>query len=210
MHIVYVPYFFLLSLNLFVSVNSYFSGQRILQRTALVTSTSMQAKSNKDLSNVPSHYQQRGKDSITKWITHSLGGTAIATGALLAVPSISQARLVADAAPSRYPIIGSDDIMRPKAHGTSEVAVQSKLRWNCDISLADKICNYNRHWAEMAGYWLSTNFLKEVEGGSQGEITFYDSVTGRPLFIAPKGRSFQDWRAESTVHGWPSFRVSNR
>jgi peptide methionine sulfoxide reductase MsrB len=38
------------------------------------------------------------------------------------------------------------------------------------------------------------------------ETTFYDSVTGRPLFVAPRGRSFAEWEAESRDHGWPSFR----
>lgn len=39
-----------------------------------------------------------------------------------------------------------------------------------------------------------------------GEITFYDSVTGKPLFIAPRGRTFEDFKKESLSHGWPSFR----
>ena len=38
------------------------------------------------------------------------------------------------------------------------------------------------------------------------ELTFYDVSTGRPLFIAPKGRSFEEFYSESTEHGWPSFR----
>jgi hypothetical protein len=38
------------------------------------------------------------------------------------------------------------------------------------------------------------------------EITFYDSVTGKPLFIAPRGRTFEEFRKESESHGWPSFR----
>jgi hypothetical protein len=42
--------------------------------------------------------------------------------------------------------------------------------------------------------------------GTNEEITFYDSVTGKPLFIAPKGRSFEDFVKESRAHGWPSFR----
>ncbi len=37
-------------------------------------------------------------------------------------------------------------------------------------------------------------------------ITFYDSNTGKPLFIAPKGRTFDDFINESSEHGWPSFR----
>jgi len=38
------------------------------------------------------------------------------------------------------------------------------------------------------------------------EITFYDSNTGKPLFVAPKGRSMEDFLKESGSHGWPSFR----
>ena len=33
-----------------------------------------------------------------------------------------------------------------------------------------------------------------------------DSVTGKPLFIAPRGRSLDDFIRESRAHGWPSFR----
>jgi hypothetical protein len=40
---------------------------------------------------------------------------------------------------------GSEDIMQPKAHGTSEYPVQESLRWNCDWDTADRICNYNRY-----------------------------------------------------------------
>ena len=38
------------------------------------------------------------------------------------------------------------------------------------------------------------------------EITFYDSVTGKPLFIAPRGRTFAEFVAESRTHAWPSLR----
>lgn len=106
---------------------------------------------------------------------------------------------------SIYPLYGPNDLMKPKQHGTSSSPVQSNLRWNCDNALADRICNYNRNWAEFAGYWTTTSFLKETEGLTEA-ITFYDSVTGVPLFIAPKGRSFDDWKGESLIHGWPSFR----
>ncbi len=107
-------------------------------------------------------------------------------------------------APGMYPIIGDESIMSPKSHGTSSTPVQKNLRWNCDVSTADRICNFNRHYAEYAGYWLTTNFLKEVD--SSKPITFFDSNTGKPLFIAPRGRTFEDFVAESKSHGWPSFR----
>ena len=57
------------------------------------------------------------------------------------------------------------------------------------------------------GYWESTSFLKE-ESQTTGEITFYDSNTGKPLFVAPRGRSWEDFIKESKSHGWPSFRDS--
>ena len=34
---------------------------------------------------------------------------------------------------------------------------------------------------------------------------FYDSTCGKPLFKAPAGRTFEEWKAESIRHGWPSF-----
>eukprot|EP00594_Rhizosolenia_setigera_P007143 CAMPEP_0178953148 /NCGR_PEP_ID=MMETSP0789-20121207/8254_1 /TAXON_ID=3005 /ORGANISM="Rhizosolenia setigera, Strain CCMP 1694" /LENGTH=162 /DNA_ID=CAMNT_0020634367 /DNA_START=69 /DNA_END=557 /DNA_ORIENTATION=+ len=101
-------------------------------------------------------------------------------------------------------VMGDENIMSPKAHGTSATPVQTDLRWNCDNDTADRICNFNRHYAEYSGYWLKTNFLKEETGDK--EITFYDSNTGKPLFIAPRGRTFDEFVAESRAHGWPSFR----
>jgi hypothetical protein len=31
-------------------------------------------------------------------------------------------------------------------------------------------------------------------------------ITGKPLFIAPRGRTFEEFKQESLGHGWPSFR----
>jgi hypothetical protein len=53
----------------------------------------------------------------------------------------------------------------------------------------------NRHYAEHSGYWLKTKFLEQVE--KSGETTFYDTVTGKPLFVAPRGRTFQEFQDES-------------
>ena len=92
--------------------------------------------------------------------------------------------------------------------GTSEVPVQENLRWNCDRKVADKICNFNRHYAEYSGYYRSTKFETEAreEYERNGEIKFYDSNTGKLLFVAPKGRTLDAFLKESRNHGWPSFR----
>jgi len=100
---------------------------------------------------------------------------------------------------------GDEKLMAPKAHGTTEKPVQSNLRWNVARDTADRICSFNRHYAEYAGYWKSTDFLQDVRE-KNGEITYYDSVSGKPLFVAPRGRSMKDFLVESASHGWPSFR----
>lgn len=100
---------------------------------------------------------------------------------------------------------GDESIMSQKSHGTSEQPVQSDLLYGVSNKLADKICNYNRHFAEMGGYFTSTSF-EDVVLEAKGPITFYDSVTGKPLFVAPINRSSEDFIKESEIHGWPSFR----
>jgi len=37
-------------------------------------------------------------------------------------------------------------------------------------------------------------------------VTYYDSVTGKPVFVAPRGRTWAEFLEESRDHGWPSFR----
>mmetsp|Transcript_6235 Transcript_6235/g.7186 ORF Transcript_6235/g.7186 Transcript_6235/m.7186 type:complete len:168 (+) Transcript_6235:101-604(+) len=106
------------------------------------------------------------------------------------------------------PVVADDSVMNPKAHGTSNVPVQKNLRWNCENDLADRICNYNRHYAEHSGYFTSTPFVKyakKIEKDGE-KITFYDSNTGKALFRAPVGRTMQEFLDESKAHGWPSFR----
>lgn len=73
--------------------------------------------------------------------------------------------------------------------------------------LADRICSFNRHYAEPSGYFeyaQKNSYLKDI--GRDEEVTYYDSVTGKPLYIAPRGRSFAEFLEESRSHGWPSFR----
>jgi len=113
-----------------------------------------------------------------------------------------------EGAPVKLPVMGSESIMKPKAHGTSEMPVQGNLKFSMDNQLADRICNFNRHYAEPAGSYVRTPFEKEflAEASEANPMTFYDSVTGKPLFRAPVGRSAENFLVESRKHGWPSFR----
>jgi len=107
------------------------------------------------------------------------------------------------------PVVGDESIMRPKEHGTSHTGVQGTLRWQCDVKVADRICNYNRRFAEHSGYFLSTGFVRDLHRAErEGEraVDFFDSNSGEPLFRAPLGRSYERFLSESKKHGWPSFR----
>jgi hypothetical protein len=105
---------------------------------------------------------------------------------------------------------GSNDIMKPKEHGTCPSTVQKSLKWNVDWDVADRICCNNRRYAEYSGYWQTTEFPNAVQAlvGDDTPLTFYDPVTGLPLFTAPQDRAWDDFLTESKRHGWPSFRDS--
>jgi hypothetical protein len=73
--------------------------------------------------------------------------------------------------------------------------------------------NYHTHrrYAEYSGYWQSTTLLLDVQEQIKNDkpVTFYDSgYKGKPLFTAPRDRSWDDFITESKHHGWPSFRDS--
>lgn len=136
-------------------------------------------------------------------VSLSLGGGAAWADEEVALDASS--RRVSMPKTGGYMVFTGEETMSQKEHGTTKSAVQTNLRWNVDRKNADRICSFNRHYAEYAGYWKQeTNFLKEV---SRDKPTiYYDSVTGKPLFVAPIGRTMDQFLAESNVHGWPSFR----
>ena len=61
------------------------------------------------------------------------------------------------------------------------------------------VVSFNVSFLLMSGYFATTTFIEE--NGKQ-EVTFYDSVTTKPLFVAPRGRSWQEFIVESRAHGW--------
>ena len=81
------------------------------------------------------------------------------------------------------------------------------LKWNVNRDTAVRICTNNRHYAEYSGYAWTTDWVSEMKALPDGtEVTYYDAVTGKPLFIAPRDRSMDEFLDESRNHGWPSFR----
>ena len=80
------------------------------------------------------------------------------------------------------------------------------LGGSLDVSIADWVCCDNDAYAEPRGYFATPEVDLFGRLDPAVETTFYDSVCGLPLFVAPRGRSFADFREESRRHGWPSFR----
>jgi hypothetical protein len=124
-------------------------------------------------------------------------------GVVLGAPTKSLAVDVNVGGKVRY---GDEEVMVQKGHGTSKNPVQSDLLYGVDNRLADKITNFNRNFAENGGYFKSTTFEETVLQAKGEPITFYDSVSGKALFVAPVNRSAEDFISESKIHGWPSFR----
>lgn len=75
-----------------------------------------------------------------------------------------------------------------------------------DYDVADHICCHNHRYAEYRGYLASPEVDLFSRLDPSVETTFYDSVCGIPLFIAPRNRTFEEFKEESLHHGWPSFR----
>ena len=68
------------------------------------------------------------------------------------------------------------------------------------------VCCNNHRWAEYRGYLEAPEVDLFSRLDPNEETVFYDSTCGIPLFIAPRGRSFEEFKEESLKHGWPSFR----
>ena len=105
-------------------------------------------------------------------------------------------------------ILGDESIMNEKSHGSCTKSVQKSLLWGLNTKLADDICCFNRHFAEPSGYFETkskTTYLLTID--KTKETTYYDSVYGKPVFIGPKSRTFNQFEHESHAHGWPSFRI---
>jgi hypothetical protein len=99
----------------------------------------------------------------------------------------------------QLPLMCSEDVMNHKEHGTAPRPVQTNLLYGVDGAVADRICCFNRHYAEPHGDFLRRSWIPAVHG--RREVTYFDSVTGKPLFVAPRGRTFEEFVAESKVRG---------
>ena len=94
-----------------------------------------------------------------------------------------------------------------QCHGLKPMpSVANFLGATLDYEVADNICCHNHRFAEYRGYLAAPEVDLFGRLHPDVETTFFDSVCGLPLFIAPRGRTFEEFKDESLHHGWPSFR----
>eukprot|EP00756_Hemistasia_phaeocysticola_P040714 Hpha_TRINITY_DN16879_c1_g1::TRINITY_DN16879_c1_g1_i14::g.151020::m.151020 len=111
----------------------------------------------------------------------------------------------------------------PADQDTCSGAVQGSLRYgvsgrtspagvNAPVdqseSLAEAVCCDKRAIlvAEPQFLYEAPDVLLFSKLDASGVTTFYDSVCGLPLFKSPVNRTIADFKADTTEHGWPSFR----
>ena len=95
--------------------------------------------------------------------------------------------------------MGPEDIMNNiNADGSHSLPCQPYLRYGCDFETADRICCFSRDESEPCRYALEEprTWLKVMQN-SRGPVTHYDSVTGKPLFTAPRGRTIDQFIEEA-------------
>jgi peptide methionine sulfoxide reductase MsrB len=85
-------------------------------------------------------------------------------------------------------------------------SISTYLGADINYETSNRICCNNHRFAEYSGYLDAPEVDLFGRLDPSNETVFYDSVCGLPLFIAPRGRSFDDFKKESLHHGWPSFR----
>ncbi|KAG7352056.1 hypothetical protein IV203_008104 [Nitzschia inconspicua] len=105
------------------------------------------------------------------------------------------------------------------ASGLGLSSVQSDLRFGCDRKLAQKYCFQDENVRYDSGEEDHDNFCFEIQSTleddaqeeleQKGRIKFYDSSSGKCLFMVPKEsvhRTFQEFMRESIDQGYLSFR----
>lgn len=118
---------------------------------------------------------------------------------------------------------GFKSIRPPTQYDTCKGQVQASLKFNVSgrttpetlsgyvdptESLAEAVCCDSRaaDKAEPQFLYAAPDVLLFSKLDSKGVTTFYDSVCGVPLFKAPVNRTFDEFKADTDEHGWPSFR----
>jgi len=75
-----------------------------------------------------------------------------------------------------------------------------------DESLAQAVCCDTQftNYPEPRNFYVDHQLFLRLD--KDGVNTFYDSACGIPVMKAPIGRTFEEFKEDTSEHGWPSFR----
>merc|ERR1711907_80884 len=146
---------------------------------------------------------------IEVWAEGALGKVHLEVQSIAAEPSSAVSE-----------IVEMSSTQPPAEFNSCSGAVQSSLKYgisgrmdtfggaSAQESMAESVCcdTRNKLRAEPQFLYEAPDILLFSKMEQNGVTTFYDSVCGVPLFRAPVNRSLAEFQADTTEHGWPSFR----
>ena len=102
----------------------------------------------------------------------------------------------------------STSIQNNLRYNMSNREVNFPLQISANDDLATAVCcdSQNFPYAEPQHLFDQPDVALFKNMNAHGQTVFYDSVCGIPLFSVPRNRTLADFQADTTEHGWPSFR----
>merc|ERR1711865_780929 len=146
---------------------------------------------------------------IEVWAEGALGKVHLEVQSIGAAPSSSVTELLeASTSPPAEFDSCKDDVQPTLLYGISG-RMDTFGGASASETMAESVCcdTRNKVRAEPRFLFEAPDILLFPAMEKNGGVTtFYDSVCGVPLFRAPVNRTLAEFEADTTEHGWPSFR----
>ena len=146
---------------------------------------------------------------IELWAEGTLGKVHLEVESISAEPASAVAEIV-EASSTRPP--AEFDSCQAAVQPTLLYGISGRMDTfgggSASETMAESVCcdTRNRLRAEPQFLYEAPDILLFPAMEKNGVTTFYDSVCGAPLFRAPVNRTLAEFEADTTEHGWPSFR----
>jgi hypothetical protein len=156
----------------------------------------------------PTAAKLKGIKRIEIWGEGALGKLHLEIDSIAASTSLHSAQVQKTSRPDK-----ADDLCSGPVQASLRYNISSRTTPDVPVpvgdteSLAEAVCCDKRTLPFAEPQFLfqapDISLFTKLE---KGITTFYDSVCGVPLFRTPVNRTLEDFKADTTEHGWPSFR----
>jgi hypothetical protein len=94
--------------------------------------------------------------------------------------------------------------------GQCLISSTAGLKFDIPATSAHGVCCAQNKEAEPNSYDQTHSLFEDIHNVidasfSTSEFTFYDSTCNKPVFVAPRSRTFAAWAGEAVTSGWMSF-----